>query len=36
MAPHKNVISQKWHLKTYIIDFPTYYQQPSNKTYPYN
>ena len=36
MAPHKNGISQKWHLKTFIIGFLKYYQHPANKTYPYN
>ena len=36
MAPHKNDISQKWHLKTFIIGFLKYYQYPANKTYPYS
>ena len=36
MAPHKNGISQKQHLKTYIIGFLKYYQHPANNTYPYN
>ena len=26
MAPHKNDISQKWHLKTFLIGFLNYYQ----------
>ena len=36
MAPHKNNLSQKQHLKTDIIGFLKYYQHPSNRTYPYN
>ena len=34
--PTKNDITQKWHLKTYIIGFLKCYQNPANRTYPYN
>ena len=29
MTYHKNCISQKWHIKTYIIGFLKYYQHPA-------
>ena len=36
MTPHKNSISLKWHIKTFIIAFLKYYQHPAIKTYLYN
>ena len=31
MASHKNDLSQKWHISTWIIGFLKYYQQPDRE-----